>query len=78
MRISCKPPSTRHSSANRVLSAMTQDPEMFPRPDELIPERFIDASDPNLINFTIPFGIGRRLCPGMHIAQQTLLINIAR
>ncbi|KAF7330210.1 Cytochrome P450 [Mycena venus] len=55
--------------------AMTTDPEVFPDPDEFKPERFLD---PKLRNYSIPFGFGRRLCPGQHVALQMLFISIVR
>ncbi|KAJ7760656.1 cytochrome P450 [Mycena maculata] len=58
--------------------AMTTDPEIFADPDEFRPERFLDTSNPGLINYSIPFGFGRRLCPGKHVAQQTLFITTVR
>ncbi|KAF7375270.1 Cytochrome P450 [Mycena sanguinolenta] len=56
--------------------AMTTDPEQFPDGDEFRPERFLD--NPQLRNYSIPFGFGRRLCPGQHVALQTLFISIVR
>ncbi|KAF8662701.1 hypothetical protein AX16_001143 [Volvariella volvacea WC 439] len=56
--------------------AMTQDEEMFPEPNIFRPERFID--NPSLQSLTFLFGFGRRICPGIHIAQQSLFIVIAR
>ncbi|KAJ7224125.1 cytochrome P450 [Mycena pura] len=58
--------------------AMTTDPAVFPDPDEFRPERFLETSDPRLLNFDIPFGFGRRLCPGKHVALQTVYISIVR
>ncbi|KAJ6577527.1 cytochrome P450 [Mycena capillaripes] len=55
--------------------AMTTDPETFPDPDEFRPERFLDT---RLRNYSIPFGFGRRLCPGQHVALQTAFISIVR
>ncbi|KAJ7895083.1 cytochrome P450 [Mycena leptocephala] len=55
--------------------AMTTDPETFPDPDEFKPERFLDQQ---LRNYSIPFGFGRRLCPGQHVALQTVFIAIVR
>ncbi|KAF8207028.1 cytochrome P450 [Mycena galopus ATCC 62051] len=55
--------------------AMTTDPEIFPDPDEFKPERFLD---PQLRNYSVPFGFGRRLCPGQNVALQTLFISIVR
>lgn len=60
------------------IHAITQDPEMFPEPDVFRPERFLDTTNPKLANFTIPFGFGRRICPGMHVASQSMYIVIAR
>ncbi|PIL24617.1 cytochrome P450 [Ganoderma sinense ZZ0214-1] len=60
------------------IHAITQDPEMFPEPDVFRPERFLDATNAKLANFTIPFGFGRRICPGMHVANQSIYIAVAR
>ncbi|KAK7019954.1 putative cytochrome P450 [Favolaschia claudopus] len=60
------------------------DPELYDDPEDFIPERYllsengtkpgigIDGSDlrPNL-----PFGVGRRACPGIHLAQNSININ---
>lgn len=34
--------------------------------------------DPHLKDFTLPFGFGRRMCPGMHVASQSMFILAAR
>lgn len=54
------------------------DPEMFPSPDTFRPERFLETSDPRLREFELPFGFGRRICVGMHLARNSLFISIAR
>ncbi|TFK34081.1 cytochrome P450 [Crucibulum laeve] len=58
--------------------AMTRDPEMFPEPDNFRPERFLNTDDARLANYTINFGFGRRICPGMHVANRSLFIFISR
>lgn len=51
---------------------------MFPSPDEFRPERFLETSNPRLKSFELPFGFGRRICPGMHLALNSLFINVSR
>ncbi|CDO68382.1 hypothetical protein BN946_scf184815.g29 [Trametes cinnabarina] len=60
------------------IHAIMQDPELFPEPDVFRPERFLDTKHPKLQNFTIHFGFGRRICPGLHIANQSIFIVISR
>jgi Cytochrome P450 len=52
---------------------------MYPEPDVFKPERFINPNgtlreDPVLGS---PFGFGKRVCPGRHLADATLFIAIA-
>ena len=58
-------------------SAMTMDPEMFPEPESFKPERFIDK-DGKVIDFDLTFGFGRRVCPGRHVAWQSVYIVLTR
>ena len=51
---------------------------MFPEPDRFRPERFIETTNPHLINFTLPFGYGRRICPGQHVALASVFIVTAK
>ncbi|TCD68667.1 hypothetical protein EIP91_010189 [Steccherinum ochraceum] len=69
------------SSVFANLAGMMRDPELFPSPDEFIPERFFPSSrlfNPRLAPFDLPFGFGRRVCPGAHLARNSLFISIAR
>lgn len=61
-----------------LFRGIMHDPMMFPSPDEFLPERFIDTTDPRMRTFDLPFGFGRRICPGMHLALNSLFMNIAR
>ncbi|KAI0030871.1 cytochrome P450 [Vararia minispora EC-137] len=64
------------------LSTMLKDPAMFSEPEAFIPERFIAEKDDDLSgrlrDFTLPFGFGRRQCPGIHVASQSIFIVMAR
>lgn len=55
-----------------------KDPGLFPEPETFRPERFIETTNPRLLDFELPFGFGRRICPGMHLARNSISINIAR
>ncbi|KAI0055362.1 cytochrome P450 [Artomyces pyxidatus] len=61
------------------VEALTQDPMLFAAPEKFYPERFLGKDlDPRLVDFTMPFGFGRRMCPGMHVALQSVFIVVAR
>ena len=51
---------------------------MFPDPEAFRPERFLEAKDSRIASFELPFGFGRRICPGMHLARNSIFINTAR
>jgi Cytochrome P450 len=67
--------------------AIHYDPRRFPEPHLFKPERFINHSlsageeaalaDPYERSH-FGFGGGRRICPGMHVAERSMFINIAR
>ena len=59
---------------------MTHDPTTYENPDEFRPERFLSIQATGVqynTDSAIPFGFGRRICPGMHIADASLFINMA-
>ncbi|XP_057781322.1 6,7,8-trihydroxycoumarin synthase-like [Salvia miltiorrhiza] len=59
--------------------AVGRDPEYWKNPDEFIPERFLNSN----IDFKgqdfglIPFGSGRRMCPGMNIGHLSMELMVA-
>lgn len=71
---------------NNVWS-INMDPKRHPNPREYRPERYVNdiqtlaeaAANPDASardQFT--FGAGRRICPGMHVAERSLFLGIAR
>ena len=54
------------------------DPILFPYPENFDPTRFLKTDNPRLQAFDLPFGFGRRICPGQHLALNSLFINISR
>jgi len=59
-------------------SAISKEPTLFPSPETFNPDRFLNTDEPRLIDFTLPFGFGRRICPGIHVASQSIFIIAAR
>ncbi|KAJ9560357.1 hypothetical protein OSB04_005517 [Centaurea solstitialis] len=58
--------------------AIGRDPEVWDRPDEFLPERFMEASVDDF-KLIFPFGGGRRGCPGKGFAMavvESLLANL--
>ncbi|KAK0447335.1 cytochrome P450 [Armillaria borealis] len=58
---------------------ISRDPEVYPSPNEFIPQRWIHASDSslNIDNKPFTFGFGRRVCPGSHVAERSLFLTAA-
>lgn len=63
------------------------DPNLYEHPAEFHPERYLDKplSAADYINSNDPYerdhftyGAGRRVCPGVHVAERSLYINIVR
>ncbi|KAL8479163.1 hypothetical protein ACS0TY_026138 [Phlomoides rotata] len=59
--------------------AIARDPEYWENPDEFLPERFLNNNiDIKGQDFgVIPFGSGRRICPGMHFGLLNVELTIA-
>ncbi|KAF8216492.1 cytochrome P450 [Mycena galopus ATCC 62051] len=58
------------------------DPELFDNPEDFIPDRYLTENgtkpgvDGSNLRPTLPFGGGRRICPGIHLAQDTINLNV--
>ncbi|KAL0438821.1 UNVERIFIED_CONTAM: Labd-13Z-ene-9,15,16-triol synthase, chloroplastic [Sesamum latifolium] len=59
--------------------ATGRDPSIWPNPDSFEPERFLNTEvDVKGHNFElIPFGTGRRICPGMPLAYRMVHLIVA-
>lgn len=56
--------------------AIMRDPEAWPNPEEFMPERFLDGI--NAADFSyLPFGFGRRGCPGSSLALTLIQVTLA-
>jgi len=58
--------------------AMTHNEEKYSRPNQFIPERFLnEQGELNDDSTVLAYGFGRRLCPGRHMASSTVWLTIA-
>lgn len=60
---------------------LQQDPHVWPDPDEFKPERFLSRSSTDVRGQhfeLIPFGAGRRACPGISFSLQVIQLTLAR
>lgn len=55
---------------------ITHDPELYPDPHTFRPERHL-GSHPETDPYKFVWGFGRRACPGSHLAELSLFLNIS-
>ncbi|KAG2076149.1 cytochrome P450 [Suillus decipiens] len=59
---------------------LSRDPIFFPDPENFNPQRWLDSEgrikDKMNLKF-LAYGFGRRVCPGLHLANNSLYINLA-
>jgi hypothetical protein len=70
-----------------MLRAIHNDPDLWPNPTAFDPSRYLNhtASAAHYMNSTdaserdhFSYGAGRRACPGIHVAERSLFINVSR
>ncbi|KAG2039206.1 cytochrome P450 [Suillus americanus] len=56
---------------------MLHDPQTYANPSEFNPERFLakEGKEPETDPRTVCFGFGRRLCPGLHLADASVWVS---
>ncbi|XP_022864427.1 cytochrome P450 76C1-like [Olea europaea var. sylvestris] len=59
------------------------DPQIWENPSEFMPERFLNGDSGKLCDYLgnnfeyLPFGSGRRICPGLHLAEKLVMYVLA-
>ena len=69
-------PSLVHPSLNHFYRAIGHDETVYPEPSKFDPSRHM-GDNPQLDPFKFTFGMGRRACPGAHLTEMTLFLNVA-
>lgn len=74
-------------TANSAVRFINFDPEKYKDPYKFNPERYlpyelsaaayVNIADPNQRDH-FSYGAGRRICPGLHVAEKSLFLNISR
>jgi cytochrome P450 len=62
---------------------MGRNPESFDKPEEFLPERWLDTGNVDPLRIdpemrSVPFGGGRRVCPGASLGQCIVTLGLAR
>jgi len=52
--------------------------ENYPQARQFIPDRWLNAGTNNNPFFAVPFGVGKRMCPGKRIAEHEMVILAAK
>ncbi|XP_054157765.1 cytochrome P450 3A19-like [Oppia nitens] len=59
-------------------SAVQQCPDYYRMPDQFIPDRFVKHNKHQLVDSAyLPFGLGRRMCPGYKFALMAIKLTMA-
>ncbi|KAF9233169.1 cytochrome P450 [Melanogaster broomeanus] len=58
--------------------AISRDPVAYPDPEKFDPQRWVDTNGQLRTDMWFyAYGFGRRVCPGLHLANQAIYINLA-